>query len=219
MTAIWWDNKVIAGCEDLTVKILDFESKRVCEEISVSAPITKLSVSEERLLIGMKTGKCEIWSLGSKGNKKLYEATAGRSDPILNAEWVIPLLCIYSCKTCIIHNTKSTRKPSVEIPRTVSKNLDHALGDVLDVFSPLKRKGSESDGSERKEKRFKESTNNPEKSRQSKPFSSIEDIDGKNTKTANRSTRRDDKIRSREREMEQEAAKALASIAPSSNPH
>ena len=101
----------------------------------------------------------------------------------------------------------------------MSRNSDHAPGGVLDVFSPLKRKGSESDGSERKEKRFKESTNNLEKSRQSKPFSSIEDIDGKNTKTANRSTRREDKIRSREREMEQEAAKALASIAPSSNSH
>lgn len=101
----------------------------------------------------------------------------------------------------------------------MSRNSDHALGDVLDVFSPLKRKGSESDCSERKEKRFKESTNNPEKSRQSKPFSSIDDIDGKNTKATNRSTRRDDKIRSREREMEQEAAKALASIAPPSDPN
>lgn len=95
ITAIWWDNKVIAGCEDLTIKILDFESKRVCEEISVSAPITKLSLSDGKLLIGMKTGKCEIWNLGPKGNKKLCEATAGRSDPILNAEWVFSLhICI-----------------------------------------------------------------------------------------------------------------------------
>ena len=61
----------------------------------MNAPITKLSFSEGRLLVGMKTGKCEIWSLGPKGNKKLYEATAGRSDPILNAEWVIPLILIY----------------------------------------------------------------------------------------------------------------------------
>lgn len=102
----------------------------------------------------------------------------------------------------------------MEIPRTVSRNSDHAIGDVLDVFSPLKRKNSESDCTERKEKRLKGSTDNPEKARQSKPFSSVEDIDGKGTKAASRSTLREDKTRSRELEMEQEAAKALASISP-----
>jgi hypothetical protein len=103
----------------------------------------------------------------------------------------------------------------VDVPRTVSRDSDHAaVGDVLDVFSPLKRKGSGSDSGERKEKRFKESTSNPEKPRTAKPFSSVHDIDGKDLKIAGRSIRRDDKIRSKEREMEQEAAIALSSTPP-----
>ena len=117
-------------------------------------------------------------------------------------------------ETSIALTGKTVRKPVVDIPRTVSRNSDHSGGDVLDVFSPLKRKGSDSESGERKEKRLKESTTNPEKSRSTKPFSPVQDIDGKDNKIASRSIRRDDKIRSKEREMEQEAAKALASIPP-----
>lgn len=60
------------------------------EEFSVSAPVTTLCFADGKLLVGMKTGKCEIWTIGPKGNKKSYEATAGRNDSILKAEWVIP---------------------------------------------------------------------------------------------------------------------------------
>jgi hypothetical protein len=84
--------------------------------------------------------------------------------------------------------------------------------DVLDVFSPLKRKEIDSaDDSERKEKRLKESTNKLEKSTRgvSKRFSTLVDTDRKKDDGI-RVTRRDE-MRLKERDMEKEAMKALTS--------
>jgi hypothetical protein len=83
--------------------------------------------------------------------------------------------------------------------------------DLLDVFSPLKRKDGETDsGGERKEKRLKESTAKLEKSTRegSKRFSAVINVDGKKEKFVNNSTRRDD-IRVKDREMDRETMKAL----------
>jgi hypothetical protein len=86
--------------------------------------------------------------------------------------------------------------------------------DMLDVFSPLKRKDFESDNAERKEKRMKESSNAFDKStRANKRFSTVIDSNEKTDKTKekhlNRSKR--DDIRIKEREMDKEALKALSS--------
>ena len=83
--------------------------------------------------------------------------------------------------------------------------------DVLDIFSPLKRKESEIEiAGERKEKRLKEATTNLDKSTRdvNKRFSTVINADGKKEKSINHSTKRDD-IRMKEREMEKESMKAL----------
>jgi hypothetical protein len=91
--------------------------------------------------------------------------------------------------------------------------------DVLDIFSPLKRKESEIEiAGERKEKRLKESMTNLAKSTRdvNKRFSTVINADGKKEKSTNHSTKRDD-IRIKEREMEKESMKALTQKGSSHN--
>ena len=64
----------------------------------MTAPVTKLALAPEgKLIVGMKTGKCEVWSITSQGNKKLYEATAGRGNPILDVDWVYYTPVYWKC--------------------------------------------------------------------------------------------------------------------------
>ena len=98
------------------------------------------------------------------------------------------------------------------VARTESLSLGPSVpNDVLDIFSPLKRKENEPETSgERKEKRLKDSANNLNKSIKdvSNRFSTVVNAQGKKDKLLNHSTKRED-MRLKEREMEKEAMKAL----------
>ena len=86
--------------------------------------------------------------------------------------------------------------------------------DMLDVFSPLKRKDVGSDNADRKEKRMKESSNGLDKSTRgnNKRFSTVIDTNEKIDKTKEKQLKRSkrDDMRSKEREMDKEALKALS---------
>lgn len=86
---------------------------------------------------------------------------------------------------------------------------DDITTNVLDVFSPIKRKESDSENAaETKQKRPKDSTLTIGK-RSPKRFSTVIDPDGKKTKP-DQSTKREN-IRTKELKMDLEAAKALTS--------
>jgi hypothetical protein len=114
----------------------------------------------------------------------------------------------------------------VDVPRLESKEKGSSNrelpADVLDVFSPLKRKDLDSENTERKEKRMKESSNGLDKSTRgtTKRFSTVIDSNEKNDKTKEKllsRSKRDD-IRSKEREMDKEAVKALSTKSSSTTP-
>jgi WD40 repeat protein len=92
-TAVWWGNKVLVACEDLSIKILDFEAKTILHEFQTSAPATSLWMGEGQLIVGLKTGRCEVWNISeSMRCKKVSEATIGRGgSPILYVAWVFSL--------------------------------------------------------------------------------------------------------------------------------
>jgi hypothetical protein len=124
--------------------------------------------------------------------------------------------------------TGKTRPTSkiVDVPRLEPKEKGYSNrelpADVLDVFSPLKRKDVDSENTERKEKRMKESSNGLDKSTRgaTKRFSTVIDSNEKNDKTKEKllsRSKRDD-IRSKEREMDKEAVKALSIKSSSTTP-
>jgi hypothetical protein len=111
--------------------------------------------------------------------------------------------------------------PRIELKEKGSSNRE-LPADVLDVFSPLKRKDVDSENTERKEKRMKESSNGLDKSTRggTKRFSTVIDSNEKNDKTKEKllsRSKRDD-IRSKEREMDKEAVKALSTKSSSTTP-
>jgi hypothetical protein len=95
-TAIWNGNKVLVACEDLSVKSLDFESKTFVQEFQINAPATRLCIDEGRVFVGLKTGRCEVWSMAEDmGCKKISEAMVGRGgSAILSIGWVLPLMIV-----------------------------------------------------------------------------------------------------------------------------
>lgn len=150
------------------------------------------------------------------GCKKNSEAMVGRvGSAILNMGWVLPLMIVL----IQISAANSKIRPisrGKEVGLVQEKGLsDRELpADMLDVFSPLKRKDFGSDNDERKEKRMKESSNAFDKStRANKRFSTVIDSNEKADKTKEKHltrSKRDD-IRIKEREMDKEALKALSS--------
>jgi hypothetical protein len=123
--------------------------------------------------------------------------------------------------------TGKTRPTSkiVDVPRLEPKEKGYSNrelpADVLDVFSPLKRKDVDSENTERKEKRMKESNGLDKSTRGgTKRFSTVIDSNEKNDKTREKllsRSKRDD-IRSKEREMDKEAVKALSTKSSSTTP-
>jgi hypothetical protein len=94
---------------------------------------------------------------------------------------------------------------------SASSDKNSLPADMLDVFSPLKRKVDSTDDVERNEKRLKETTNKLEKSTRgvSKRFSAVVDPDGKKERVLR--PKPVDAMRVKERAMEKEAIKALTS--------
>lgn len=107
-----------------------------------------------------------------------------------------------------------TRPQSTEnaLQKTYRESMfmkDDITTNVLDVFSPIKRKESDGENAvETKQKRPKDSALTIGK-RSPKRFSTVIDPDGKKTKP-DQSTKREN-IRTKELEMDLEAAKALTS--------
>jgi hypothetical protein len=116
-------------------------------------------------------------------------------------------------ETSNIAKTKTRSQSAESAPQKTSRESVFMKGDVttnvLDVFSPLKRKEGDSENPvEAKERRPRDSTLVIEK-KSPKRFSTVIDPDGKKMKP-DQSTKRES-IRSKELEMDLEAAMALTS--------
>lgn len=92
-TATWWDTSVIVACEDLSVKCVSFELKAVLCEFQIGAPATSICKFDSTVVVGLKTGRCEVWTISDEMIcKKRAECVVGRGDkPILSAHWVFNL--------------------------------------------------------------------------------------------------------------------------------
>lgn len=63
-------------------------------EFQIGAPSTRIWTGGDRMLIGLKTGRCEVWSITDQFKcKKISEGGVGRgASAILNVEWVHPFV-------------------------------------------------------------------------------------------------------------------------------
>jgi hypothetical protein len=89
-TAIWWNNNVVAACEDLSVKCISFEEKTVLWEFQIGAPATSIFSSDSTIFVGLKTGRCEAYTVSERTKcKKIGECLVGQgAGPILNVQGV-----------------------------------------------------------------------------------------------------------------------------------
>jgi WD40 repeat protein len=95
--AAWYDNesRVVVTCEDLSVRILDFEAKTNLYAFSLTAQISSMSFHSKGLVIGTKKGRCEIWNISltaalTKTVGTVVEKSENRVIPIISAQWVLP---------------------------------------------------------------------------------------------------------------------------------
>ena len=88
--ATWWNTYAIAACENLSVKCASFEEKTILFEFQIGAPATSISINDSTIIIGLKTGRCEVWTISEEmKSKKIGECIVGKgASPILSAQWV-----------------------------------------------------------------------------------------------------------------------------------
>lgn len=72
------------------MKIVDFVTNTIVSEFRIGAPATSIACDDSRFFLGLKTGRCEMWSIPKDQRcKKISETLAGRGgSPILSIQWV-----------------------------------------------------------------------------------------------------------------------------------
>jgi hypothetical protein len=77
----------------MTIKIVDFVTNTIVSEFRIGAPAISIACDDSRLFLGLKTGRCEMWSISKDQRcKKASEIVVGKGgSPILNIQWVYSL--------------------------------------------------------------------------------------------------------------------------------
>jgi hypothetical protein len=74
----------------MKIKVIDLEKPRVLKEYPISAPPSSIWCGGGMIIVGLKTGGCEVWSISRDMKcKKVSESMVGRGEsPIMNVAWV-----------------------------------------------------------------------------------------------------------------------------------
>ena len=76
------------------MKCVSFEEKIILWEFQIGAPATSIFSSDSTIFVGLKTGRCEAWTISEgKRYRKIGECIVGQgAGPILNVQGVIASL-------------------------------------------------------------------------------------------------------------------------------
>ena len=155
---VWSNSRVIVLCQDQKARILDFEAKKVMLETPLSAPPVCVCTAREKVIFGLTTGTCEVWStLGPLTWRWNFDGIVGDGKlPVMHVGWVYPLETKLTQTNHELGKPVSTRIIVNKTPSRASPDIDY-LDDYLDVFSPVKRTAEVFDDAQRKAKRLKQS--------------------------------------------------------------
>lgn len=118
--ATWWGDSILAASEDFNLYHVDLETKELTPICQIGSPATSILAENGKLVVGTKTGHCEVYSLTETLQcEKLYEAVVGiGGSDVLN----IHLVCLieslsYRCPNFLVNLGRPQR------PRRISPNL------------------------------------------------------------------------------------------------